>query len=209
MNGLTLVALIVLAIGGVVAYRAGARSARRFRRVASDAALPIHPAQAPQQVVAAATASERETVHEDSIAPERFRIMLSYEVEANELRRALAAQRERYDAALADARSQTLRYRQLVIDTEDNAPPPLLDSPTAPDDLKLIVGIGPVLERMLQQLGIASYRQIARWTERDIDEFDARLAEFPGRIRRDDWVKQARALHHSKFGSSATTKERG
>ena len=48
---------------------------------------------------------------------------------------------------------------------------------------------------MLQQLGIARYRQIARWSERDIDEFDARLAEFPGRIRRDGWVTQARALH--------------
>jgi hypothetical protein len=48
---------------------------------------------------------------------------------------------------------------------------------------------------MLQQLGITTYRQIARWTERDIDEFDTKLAEFPGRIRRDGWVTQARALH--------------
>ncbi len=48
---------------------------------------------------------------------------------------------------------------------------------------------------MLQQLGITTYRQIARWTERDIDEFDAKLPEFPGRIRRDGWVTQARALH--------------
>ena len=38
---------------------------------------------------------------------------------------------------------------------------------------------------MLHQLGVATYRQIARWSERDIDEFDARLPEFPGRIRRD------------------------
>ena len=107
-----------------------------------------------------------------------------------------------------EAQSQTSRYRQLVIDTEDNAPPPLLDSPTAPDDLKLIVGIGPMLERMLQQLGVSSYRQIARWSEREIDEFDARLPEFPGRIRRDDWVTQARELHQSKFGSGALPKDR-
>ena len=38
---------------------------------------------------------------------------------------------------------------------------------------------------MLYQLGITTYRQIARWNERDIDEFDAKLPEFPGRIRRD------------------------
>jgi predicted flap endonuclease-1-like 5' DNA nuclease len=58
-----------------------------------------------------------------------------------------------------------------------------------------------VIERMLYQLGIGTYRQIARWTERDIDDFDARLAEFPGRIRRDAWVTQARALHVGKYGN--------
>ena len=56
---------------------------------------------------------------------------------------------------------------------------------------------------MLQQFGISTYRQIARWSERDVDDFDARLSEFPGRIRRDDWVIQARALHQSKYGESA------
>ena len=35
------------------------------------------------------------------------------------------------------------------------------------------------------------------------DDMDARLPEFPGRIRRDAWVVQARALHHSKYGESA------
>jgi predicted flap endonuclease-1-like 5' DNA nuclease len=55
---------------------------------------------------------------------------------------------------------------------------------------------------MLYQLGVTTYRQIARWTERDIDAFDARLPEFPGRIRRDEWVTQARSLHQSKYGES-------
>ena len=78
--------------------------------------------------------------------------------------------------------------------------------PGAPDDLKLIVGVGPVLERMLHQLGVTTYRQIARWTERDIDDFDAKLPEFPGRIRRDAWVTQARALHQSKYGDDAAVR---
>ena len=101
---------------------------------------------------------------------------------------------------LAAARGETARYRQLVVDLENNAPPPFFGT-GAPDDLKLIVGVGPVLERMLQQLGITTYRQIARWSERDIDEFDAKLPEFPGRIRRDGWVTQARELHQSKYGA--------
>ncbi len=62
---------------------------------------------------------------------------------------------------------------------------------------------------MLYQLGVTTYRQIARWSERDIDEFDARLHEFPGRIRRDGWVTQARALHQSKYGAAPPARDRG
>jgi predicted flap endonuclease-1-like 5' DNA nuclease len=113
----------------------------------------------------------------------------------------LQAERDRLSDELATARAEAARYRQLVIDIENNAPPPFF-GPGAPDDLKLIVGVGPVLERMLQQLGVTTFRQIAHWSERDIDEFDARLHEFPGRIRRDGWVTQARELHQSKYGET-------
>lgn len=112
----------------------------------------------------------------------------------------LAAERHRLFGELADARADVARYRQIIVDLERDTPPPLLDAPNAPDDLKLIVGVGPVLERMLQQLGVFRYRQIAHWSERDIDAFDAKLPEFPGRIRRDAWVTQARALQRSKYG---------
>jgi predicted flap endonuclease-1-like 5' DNA nuclease len=114
---------------------------------------------------------------------------------------ALAQDRRLLLDAVAQSRAETARYRQWVIDIENNAPPVLFGT-AAPDDLKLIVGVGPVLERMLHQLGVTTYRQIARWSERDIDEFDARLAEFPGRIRRDGWVTQARELHQSKYGET-------
>jgi predicted flap endonuclease-1-like 5' DNA nuclease len=53
---------------------------------------------------------------------------------------------------------------------------------------------------MLHSLGVTTFRQIARWTERDVGEFDAKLPEFPGRIARDQWVTQARSLHQSKYG---------
>ncbi len=119
----------------------------------------------------------------------------------------LAEERRDLFDALATARAETARYRQLVVDIETNAPPVLFGT-AAPDDLKLIVGVGPVLERLLHQLGVTSYQEIARWTERDIDEFDHRLAEFPGRIRRDGWVTQARALHESKYGSPAGGRDR-
>ena len=143
---------------------------------------------------------------------ERARLIRSYEAEAHALRctranrdaaisppHEFATERQDVLDQLAKARADAARYRQLVLDLENNAPPPLFGT-GAPDDLKLIVGIGPVLERMLHLLGIGTYRQIAHWTEREIDEFDARLPEFPGRIRRDTWVVQARELHVSKYG---------
>jgi predicted flap endonuclease-1-like 5' DNA nuclease len=108
-----------------------------------------------------------------------------------------------FAAELAAARAEAARYRQLVVDIENNAPPPILQGEAEPDDLKLIVGVGPVLERMLHSQGISSFRQIARWTDRDVADFDARFPEFPGRIVRDQWVTQARALHLSKYGDSA------
>jgi len=111
------------------------------------------------------------------------------------------AERQRLADELAAARAETARYRALIVDIENNAPSPLM-GPDAPDDLKLIVGVGPVLERMLHQLGVTTFRQIAYWTEHDIDHFDAMLPEFPGRIRRDTWVTQARELHLSKYGEA-------
>jgi predicted flap endonuclease-1-like 5' DNA nuclease len=158
---------------------------------------------------------------QDGAVAERARIMRSLETETAMLRRALAARdaaltqladlaadRRSLFADLAVARGETARYRQLVVDLENDAPPPFFGT-GAPDDLKLIVGVGPVLERMLQQLGITTYRQIARWSERDIDEIDAKLPEFPGRVRRDGWVTQARELHQSKYGAPPSPRERG
>ncbi|MEO5701766.1 MAG: hypothetical protein ABIS17_10340 [Casimicrobiaceae bacterium] len=161
------------------------------------------------------TESEVERGGAASTDAERARLVRSLEAEAAALRRtgstqdaaithlaALADERRQLFEALAVERAQVARYRQLVIDIETMAPPPILGGPGAPDDLKLIVGIGPVLERMLHQLGITTYRQIARWNDRDVDDFNARLAEFPGRIRRDAWVTQARALHQSVHGQA-------
>lgn len=207
MNGLTLLGLIVLAIGVVVAYRAGVVSGRREARThaqpfasSTSPALPAAPAPAAARPAPPApeTAAVREPATPAAPSPDSARLA-SLDAEIAQLRD-LAEDRRALFAALADARADVARYRQIVVDIENNAPPPLLASPGAPDDLKLIVGVGPVLERMLQQLGISTYRQIARWTERDIDAFDARLPEFHGRVRRDDWVTQARELHLSKYG---------
>ncbi len=62
------------------------------------------------------------------------------------------------------------------------------------DDLKLIRGIGPVLERLLNDMGIHRLQQIAEFGPDEIRQVEATLKDFPGRIERDRWVEQARGL---------------
>src|SRR5262249_52219276 len=72
------------------------------------------------------------------------------------------------------------------------------------DDLKEIVGVGPVLERLLHRHGVHTFRQVALWTPQDVRRMDASLNEFHGRIRRDHWVRQARTLHRQRHGESVS-----
>jgi len=74
--------------------------------------------------------------------------------------------------------------------------PAALSAPRAggADDLKKIKGVGPKLEKQVNDLGIYHYDQIASWTAADVAWMDENLEGFKGRVSRDDWVAQARAL---------------
>lgn len=82
------------------------------------------------------------------------------------------------------------------------------DGPTdgAPDDLKLIKGIGPKFEGDLNTKGVYYYRQIAAWKKADIKMVDDLIDSFPGRIERDEWVKQAKALAKPASKTAAKVK---
>lgn len=70
----------------------------------------------------------------------------------------------------------------------------LFAAPEGPaDDLKKISGVGPVLEKKLNALGITTFAQVAAFTPEDIAKVDDALS-FKGRIERDDWLKQAADL---------------
>ena len=72
--------------------------------------------------------------------------------------------------------------------------PKFLDAPNGePDDLKKILGIGPVLEEKLNEMGIYHYSQIAEFSETDVTNINTHL-NFPGRIERDEWIPQAKEL---------------
>jgi len=61
------------------------------------------------------------------------------------------------------------------------------------DDLKKLSGVGPALEKKMNEAGVTSFAQIAAWGADDIAAFDEKL-NFKGRIEREGWVDQAKAL---------------
>ena len=61
------------------------------------------------------------------------------------------------------------------------------------DDLTQISGVGPVIVKKLNALGVTTFAQIAAWTPEDVAEMDEKLS-FKGRIDRDGWLEQAKKL---------------
>ena len=73
-----------------------------------------------------------------------------------------------------------------------------LASATTSDDLKVILGVGPFLEKKLHAIGIYTFQQVANFTKEDIDKVNDIIEFFPGRIERDNWVGQAAELARKK-----------
>ncbi|HEY8213619.1 MAG TPA: 30S ribosomal protein S2 [Methylocystis sp.] len=70
----------------------------------------------------------------------------------------------------------------------------LLSAPRgAPDDLAKLHGVGPQLVKKLNDAGVYHYWQIAAMAPGDVEKLDADL-KLNGRIARDGWVDQAKAL---------------
>ena len=86
-------------------------------------------------------------------------------------------------------------------------PPPAPPLPPAaarpsppPDDLKLIKGIGPVLEKKLHAMGIRTFADLAALSPERVKEIDEAI-EFPGRVERERWIEQAKELLARRGGA--------
>ncbi len=66
------------------------------------------------------------------------------------------------------------------------------------DDLKKVKGIGPQMEQALNQIGIYTFAQVSRMTEKEYNLLDSITGSFPGRAQRDDWAGQAKKLNEEK-----------
>ena len=67
-------------------------------------------------------------------------------------------------------------------------------SSQTPDKLQKVKGIGPLMEKTLNGIGIFSFLQVSKMTSKEYDLLDSITGSFPGRAQRDDWAGQAKKL---------------
>lgn len=97
-------------------------------------------------------------------------------------------------AAKAEAPKAAAEKAPAKTKAADAAPAALFTAPEGPaDDLKKISGVGPVLEKKLNALGVTTFAQVAAMSRDDIEKLDDALS-FKGRIDRDNWLEQAAEL---------------
>lgn len=101
------------------------------------------------------------------------------------------------DEALAKTRPAKQARARVAAKADGPSKPKGIDKPSSPDDLKLISGVGPKLEQVLNSYGIWTYAQIADLAESEVAWLDGELG-FGGRIGRDDWLGQAGRLRDGK-----------
>lgn len=102
----------------------------------------------------------------------------------------------RLKSELATATATPRALAQPSTDSKSCNPQPSMAASTkktGADELTRINGIGPVLKKKLNNLGINTFQQIAEFTQADIDRVNGELS-FKGRIERENWVEQARKL---------------
>ncbi|MEM9711951.1 MAG: hypothetical protein AAGA17_07010 [Actinomycetota bacterium] len=146
------------------------------------------------------TTSELESLRTDNAALRATEARLEGELETARLFARVRGEGASPDGAdltaqLADCEARTTELEETVAALEsqlaDHGP---LETSAEADDLTLISGVGPYLEQLLHANGVTTFAQIAALDDAGIDELQSKLEEFPGRIRRDDWVAQAAAL---------------
>jgi predicted flap endonuclease-1-like 5' DNA nuclease len=76
------------------------------------------------------------------------------------------------------------------------------------DDLQMISGIGPFIEERLHAIDIYSYKQISKFTAKDIEKINIAIEYFAGRIERDEWVAQAKELVQDEIKEAALNRIR-
>ena len=118
--------------------------------------------------------------------------------------------------ATAKAADKTPAKAEKVAKTDADAPqagkkPRTMKVPrkAGADDLKMIKGVGPKLEKLLNTLGFFHFDQVAKWTDEELAWVDQNLEGFKGRASRDEWVSQAKILASGEMTEFSSRVKKG
>jgi NADH-quinone oxidoreductase subunit E len=118
--------------------------------------------------------------------------------------------------ATAKAADKTPAKAEKVAKTDADAPqagkkPRTMKAPrkAGADDLKMIKGVGPKLEKLLNTLGFFHFDQVAKWTDEELAWVDQNLEGFKGRASRDEWVSQAKILASGEMTELSSRVKKG
>jgi predicted flap endonuclease-1-like 5' DNA nuclease len=150
----------------------------------SAVSQPPRPSYAPQTVPSGLTAAASDARLKDlqAQAARARQELLSAQVELRTARG--EADNLRAELNVAKSRIEELEGE---LKKSRSAPPA-----ASGEDLKVIKGIGPKFEKLLRSVGVTSLTQIARWSDAEIDSMAAKLGIKAERIRKDDWVGNAK-----------------
>lgn len=146
--------------------------------------------------------SQRTKGHRQQLTVLRVTEILEKGADATGVKAAMGAGSVPAVAGLGDAKLTTNKSEQADmaarVKTDDKSAKakPVADAGVADgaaDDLKQLSGVGPALEKKLNEAGVTTFAQIAAWTEEDIAAMDEKLS-FKGRIEREGWVDQAKDI---------------
>ncbi|MCT4655213.1 MAG: NADH-quinone oxidoreductase subunit NuoE [Cohaesibacter sp.] len=115
--------------------------------------------------------------------------------EAKEVKAEAKVEKAEPKAAAKKEASQAAEAAASTDEEVEEVAPSLLDAPSGgvADDLKQISGIGPVIEKKLNGMGVYHFAQIADWNAENCAYVDSHLS-FKGRIAREKWIEQAKVL---------------
>lgn len=190
-----------------------AASQRRISELESEQVAHLHQIRAHEDTVAAFSLEIRQAnaartaAQKDLTLKEQELLDLRQRLDESDQQRAeLDRLRKRLVEVRAALRGRTDGGHVIVLPNDPTDQLPLqiesskLIPPPEKDDLKQIHGIGPVIERALNKMGTYRYVQIAKWTPDEIARVAKKLETGPARIKRAQWIANAKKLHREKYG---------
>lgn len=197
--------LIAAGLGGALGWHLReSRDRERLKKGEADAAARIADLRAARDAAEAKVneaAAAEASAAADATAPLEAKLT-EREEELTACREALAAAEKRLgdaEAALAECERKAAAEVAPGGDDVTASPAPLAMSKPddGGDDLQAISGIGPKIAEQLHEMGIWRYAQIAALTPEQTASINEHL-RFKGRIERENWIEQARALAGDK-----------